>query len=99
MQVGKSKLIQKFGTDYRCMIGLQRPGTPRVSARYAGCVCAADRILRIIIEEPINVKSKHERLIRCQPVIQTSIKEKLSIVTRVVKAAIRRQHTSRQGTR
>src|ERR1044072_4211347 len=61
-------------------------------ARDAWRIISADCVLRIVVEEPIDVYTKHQILLRRQLVIHASIEKKLAIVTGVREIAVSRQH-------
>ena len=99
MQVGKTSLVEEMRVENRRVIELSRPCPPSIAARDAWRARAANRVLRVVIVKPIDVRSEHQGLVRGELVIKPRIDERLSIVTFEVEMAIRRQHESRQTGR
>jgi hypothetical protein len=61
-----------------------------IPARNAGCVCPANRRPEIVVVHSIDIHSKHQVLFRSELVIQSSVEEKLTIVTRIVEMTVSR---------
>src|SRR6266404_3077950 len=70
MQVGKTSLVEKMRIEDHCVIKLRRPCPPRIPSRDAWCARAAYCVLWVVVVEAIDVRSKHQRLVRREPVIQ-----------------------------
>src|SRR5215831_6766351 len=85
--------------EYRCVICLKRPRTPRVIASNTRRACAAHRVLRIVVIETIDICSEHQVLVLSQLVVQPPIDQSLAVVTFVVETSVRRQYECRQSGR
>src|SRR5262245_24780244 len=99
MEVGKARLVEKLRAQNRGVISLNRPRPPRVPARDARGVRPPDGILRVVVEETIDVDAKHQVLVRRELVVQPSIEKELPVASRVVEVTVRRQQEGGQGGR
>src|SRR5215510_7707190 len=96
MEISISSLVEEMRVEDHCVICLKRPRTPRVISSNTRRVCAAHRILRIVVIEAINICSEHQVLVLSQLMIQPSIDQRLAVMTFVVELSIRRQYECRQ---
>src|SRR4030095_1654131 len=99
MQVSKSRFVKKTRTDDRCEVALHGPRPTRISASDAWCAGGTYGVLRIVVEEAVQVHAEHQRLLRIKFVVHASIKKRLAVVTDVSKIPIGRQHKRRQTGR
>src|SRR5258706_553781 len=61
MKVGKTSLVEKMRVKDRRVIELSRPCPPSIPARDAWCARSANRVLRVVIVKPIDVRSEHKQ--------------------------------------
>src|SRR5262245_18523119 len=83
MQVSESRFVKKVRVNDHRVINLAGHGPSSVPARDARRVRAADGVLGIVVVKPIYVETAHQRLPRCELVVQPPVEEKLAVMTGV----------------